>query len=216
MPDGTIRVVIADDHPLLREGLVRSLTIPSDIEVVGQGGSAEEALRLAAAHAPEVMLLDIGMPGGGLEAARRLRKDHPDTQVAILTASERPADVIEALRSGVKGYLVKGIAVTELLSALRVVAAGGSYVSPNLAAAVMGEMQRDASGARSEKGEAVRLSVREEQILRLLAEGSSNKEIGARLKLQEKTVKHYMTSVMQKLQVRNRTEAALYAKEHMT
>jgi two-component system nitrate/nitrite response regulator NarL len=208
-----IRVVIADDHPLFRGGVVRTLRECGDIAVVGEGGSAEEAIGLVDRHRPDVVCLDISMPGGGIHAAREIAGRHRDVRIIMLTASEEDDDVLGALQAGAHGYVLKGVGARELVELLRGVADGASYVSPALGARVLSALQRPAGEARAHDDPVSALSKREEQILRLLAQGMSNKEIGRALDLQEKTVKHYMTGILQKLQVRNRVEAALVARE---
>lgn len=208
-----IRVVIVDDHPLFRGGVVRTLQEQGDIVVVGEGGSAEEALSLVDEHLPDIVCLDISMPGGGVEAARKIGHRYPAVRIVMLTVSEEDDDVLSVLQAGARGYVLKGVGARELIDLLRGVAEGASYVSPDLAARVLTAMKRPADDGRPLDDPIASLSRREEQILRLVAQGLSNKEIGRELELQEKTVKHYMTNILQKLQVRNRVEAALLARE---
>lgn len=210
LPIDRLRVVIADDHALFRDGLATILAAEADIEVVGQGGSAGEAVQLARDLLPEIILLDIDMPGGGLDAARKIAETCPATCIVMLTASEDDDDLLTALKNGVRGYILKGVAARELLRILRAVAAGESYVPPALAASLLVEMRE--SPARSQPPDPLHeLTAREREILEGLASGMSNKEIGQKLFLSEKTVKHYITNILQKLQVRNRVEAALLA-----
>ena len=207
-----LHVVIADDHTLFRDGLATILEAEGDIKVVGQGGTAQEAVTLARELLPEIILLDIDMPGGGLEAARSIANDCPVTKIVMLTASEEDDHLITALRVGARAFILKGVAARELIRILRSVAEGESYVPPTLAANLLLEMHEP--GARSRKASENpinELTEREREILENLAEGLSNKEIGEKLFLSEKTVKHYMTNILQKLQVRNRVEAALLA-----
>lgn len=211
--DNRIRIVIADDHPLFRGGVVRTLEERPDIEVVGECGSADEAVALVDRLLPDLVLLDISMPGSGLAAASQIGRNFPAVKIVMLTVSEEDDDVLAALKAGARGYVLKGISANELVDLLRSVARGGSYVSPSLAARLLAAMQNPDTDARRAKDPISDLSKREEQILRLVAQGRSNKEIGRELDLQEKTVKHYMTNILQKLQVRNRVEAALLARE---
>lgn len=208
------RIVVVDDHPLLRSGVVRSLEETGRYAVVGEGGSAADAIRLAETAAPDLVLIDLSMPGGGLSAVRAIVERNPETTVAVLTVSEADDDVMEALRSGAKGYILKGVGSSALAEIVDVLLDGGSYVAPGLAARLLTELK---GGDRPRPGRAdVRLAdltAREEEILRLVSEGLSNKEIGLRLALQEKTVKHHMTRILDKLRVRNRTEAALLARD---
>lgn len=209
--DNRIRIVIADDHPLFRGGVVRTLEERPDIQVVGECGSADEAVALVDHMLPDLVLLDISMPGSGLAAANQIGRNFPAVKIVMLTVSEEDDDVLAAIKAGARGYVLKGISANELVDLLRSVALGGSYVSPSLAARLLVAMKD--TDARRAKDPISELSKREEQILRLVAQGRSNKEIGRELDLQEKTVKHYMTNILQKLQVRNRVEAALLARE---
>lgn len=209
-----LRVVIVDDHALFRDGLASILAAEPDIEVAGQGGTAQDAIHLAGDLLPEVILLDIDMPGGGLEAARRIATDCPVTKIVILTASEEDDHLISALKIGARAFILKGVAARELLRILRVVAHGESYVPPALAASLLLEMHEPSTLSRKQSDSPMDdLTGREREILESLAGGLSNKEIGEKLFLSEKTVKHYMTNILQKLQVRNRVEAALLAQK---
>jgi DNA-binding NarL/FixJ family response regulator len=209
-----IRVVIADDHPLYREGVVRSLSEDAGILVVGQAQDAAAAVELSQRMSPDVLLLDISMPmGGGIAALRQVMQHPSPPRVAMLTASEEDEDVMQALKAGAQGYILKGVGSRELVSLVKDIARGGSYVSPNLAARILNAMRNGVEARAANPLDD--LSKREEDILRLVAEGKSNKEVGRLLDLQEKTVKHYMTAILQKLHVRNRTEAALVARDHL-
>jgi DNA-binding NarL/FixJ family response regulator len=208
-----IHVIIADDHALFREGLATILTMEPDIEVIGQAGNAQEAIDLAKDLLPDLVLLDIDMPGGGLEAARVIAEQCLVTKIIILTASEDDDHLIKALKMGARAYILKGVAARELLRILRSVWAGESYVPPALAASLLLEMREAQSQDRKTGNALDDLTEREHQILEGLAAGMSNREIGEKLFLSEKTVKHYMTNVLQKLHVRNRVEAALLAQK---
>ncbi|MEP6565308.1 MAG: response regulator transcription factor [Mesorhizobium sp.] len=201
-----VRITIVDDHPLFREGVARSLREIGGFEVIGEGATAADAERLAKAGQPDIMLLDISMPGGGLTAAANILRMRPDQKIVMLTVSEANSDLALALKTGVQGYILKGVGASSLAEILNGVAAGERYVSPNLSAQLLNDL------IRPEKRQAdvlAGLSDREAGILSLVAEGLSNKEVAKRLALQEKTVKHHMTRVFAKLNVRNRTEAAL-------
>ena len=201
-----LRVVVIDDHPMFRAGVVASLAAEPDVVVVAEGDSAGQAIRLATQHEPDICLLDIAMPGGGgLVAARRIRDTLPQTRVVMLTVSEDEDDLLAAMKAGASGYVLKGAAGSELLRVLRMVHAGEVYVAPGLAWGLLREMSRPRSAPLDE------LTSREREVLELVAEGLSNQEIGDRLGLAEKTIKHYMTSILGKLQVRSRVEAALLA-----
>jgi DNA-binding NarL/FixJ family response regulator len=210
-----IHLVIVDDHTLFRESLATLLRGEPDIEVVGLGGSAEEAVQLTRDLLPELILLDLDMPGGGLAAAKIIADELPVTRIVILTASEEDDHLIAALKTGARGYILKGVAARELLRILRSVAAGESYVPPALAASLLLEMHEvSRQSAKLPENPLNDLTERERQILEGMASGLSNKEIGQKLFLSEKTVKHYITNILQKLQVRNRVEAALLAQKN--
>lgn len=198
-----IRILIIDDHPIFRRGLAWSLEEVEGMTVCGEGASAADALTLTQALRPDVLLLDLSMPGGGLNVLRDLHRLHPDTRIAVLTASENGEDVLAAMNAGASGYILKGIGSRDLGEAVRAVAAGEGYVSPGLAARMIADMTV-ATTARP-----AQLTQREEEVLRLVSEGHSNKEIARRTGLQEKTVKHHMTRILSKLGARNRTEAAM-------
>lgn len=211
----TIRVVVADDHPIYRDGLARSLADAEGIAVVGLAADGETAARLAEELRPDVVLLDISMPkGGGIGALSRIMAAEVPPKVAMLTASEADDDLMAALKLGALGYILKGIGAEELVDLVRELHAGRSYVSPGLAGRLLVAMRRREPVAR-EPNPMDELSRREEDILKLVAQGKSNREVGEALDLQEKTVKHYMTSILQKLQVRNRVEAAMLARQHL-
>jgi two-component system, NarL family, nitrate/nitrite response regulator NarL len=201
-----IRVVVADDHPLFREGVITSLHAMPDIVVVGQAEDASGAVRLVREHLPDLVLLDVTMPGGGIEAARRIAADCPATRIVMLTVSEDEDDLLAAMKAGASGYVLKGVSSRELGEVVRSVSGGDVYVAPALAWGLLREM----SGPRPSDPLA-ELSTRERQVLELVGNGLSNQEIGANLGLAEKTIKHYMTNILTKLQVRSRVEAALLA-----
>lgn len=203
-----VRVVIIDDHPLFREGVAATLVSGGDLEVVGEGASAADALALATSLLPDLMLLDLNLPGGGLSAARQVASACPVTKIVMLTFSEEESDVLASLKAGARGYILKGVSGQELRRIVRGVQAGEVYITPTLAAGVLIEM---AGSDRQAQNPLNDLTPRERQILEGVASGHSNKEIGRDLDISEKTVKHYMTNVLQKLQVRNRVEAALLA-----
>ncbi|SEN74525.1 two component transcriptional regulator, LuxR family [Gemmobacter aquatilis] len=209
-----IRIVIADDHPLYREGVARTLDEDAGLSVVGQAQDAKAAVELAERLRPDLLLLDISMPeGGGLAALRAVMAWDAPPKVAMLTASEEDDVVMQALKAGALGYILKGVGARDLVAVVKDLARGQTYVSPALAARLLAAMR---GGKAKPANPLDDLSKREEEILRHVAEGKSNKEIGLALDLQEKTVKHYMTSILQKLHLRNRVEAAVLAREHLT
>jgi DNA-binding NarL/FixJ family response regulator len=204
-----IHIVVADDHPLFRDGVVQSLAAEDDFSVVGEASTGEEAFRLVADLLPEILLLDIQMPGeGGIATAERIGATYPVTRILMLTVSEEPDDLMRALEVGARGYVLKGIRASGLVHAVRAVAAGEVFVSPTLASTILFEMTHKKPSPVDE------LTERERQIFELVGEGMTNHEIAERLYLAEKTVKHYMTNVLQKLHLRNRVEAALLSQQH--
>ena len=207
----TIRIILADDHPIFRDGLVRSLTSDPSFDVVGVGGSADEAVALVEKHAPDIALLDVSMPGHGITAARRIAAMETAAKVVMLTVSEEDETVMQAIEAGAKGYVLKGIGAEELRVILSGIAAGQAHISPALAARVLQAMK--APPKVPEKRPIDELTHREEQILKRVATGMSNAEVARDLNLQEKTVKHYMTTILSKLHAKNRVEAALIARD---
>ena len=198
-----IRVAVADDHPMFRAGVVMSLREEDGIDVVGEAADGSAALALARAEVPDVMILDINMPGGGLETASRMAVACPATRIVMLTVSEDEDDLLAAMKAGASGYVLKGAGASELAAVIRSVHAGEVYVAPALAWGMLREMRSPRTSPYDE------LTEREREVLELVAEGLSNHEVGELLGLAEKTIKHYMTNILGKLQVRSRVEAAL-------
>ncbi len=207
-----IRIVIIDDHALFREGVAVVLKTDPDIEIVGQGASAEEAIGLTRDLKPDIILLDIDIPGGGLKAIRTIATACPTTKIVMLTISVDEENVIATLKAGARAYVLKGVASAELIGILRTVWTGEGYVTPTLAANVLSELTWIQPRVSLPTAALKELTKREGQILELIAAGLSNKEIGHRLGLTERTVKHYVTDILQKLNVRNRVEAAMLAR----
>jgi DNA-binding NarL/FixJ family response regulator len=206
-----LQIAIIDDHPLFREGVAQTLGRQPDIEVVAEGESAEDAVAIAGMRLPDIMLLDVSMPGGGVNAARQIAAAYPVVKIVMLTVSQDEEDITAALRAGARAYVLKGVAARELVDILRHVARGDVYVTPSLAAGLLYEMT-NAPASRTPSSPLDDLTDRERQILERVSVGDSNKEIGERLNLTEKTVKHHVSNILQKLQVRNRVEAALLAR----
>jgi two-component system, NarL family, nitrate/nitrite response regulator NarL len=202
----TLQVVVADDHPLFREGVIASLSSEQGIQVVGEAGEADEAVRAVREMLPDVVLLDVDMPGSGLQAASRIASVSPATRVIMLTVSEDEDHLLSAMKAGASGYVLKGVSASELTRIVRSVSAGEVYVAPALAFGLLHEMSRPRPADPLEE-----LAPREREVLELVASGLSNQEIGLRMGLAERTVKHYITNVLKKLQVRTRVEAALLA-----
>lgn len=201
-----IRTAVIDDHPLFREGVTKLLARTPGIEIVADGSTATDAVNIAQQHLPDVMLLDLNLPDNGAGAASTIAREHRAVRVIILTASDCDSDVATMLQLGVHGYLLKGCTGQEIVRAVQRVHAGEFYVTPSLAARLLTQMNAPASNAGDNSEE---LSSREEIILAQVSKGLTNKEIARGLNLREKTVKHYMTNIMQKLGVRNRLEAVL-------
>lgn len=203
-----VTVVIIDDHPLFRAGVAQSLDLDPAIEVVDEGSSGAEAIDLARRVSPDVMLMDISMPHNGIDAVAAISKGEKPPKILMLTVSGDGHDVIRAVEAGAAGYVLKGIGAVELIAAVKSVAAGDSFLSPSLSLNLLTTLR-----GNNPKRALETLSPQEQRILRLVASGRSNLEIGGELDLREKTVKYHMTNIMKKLKVRNRVEAALLARE---
>lgn len=210
-----IRVMLVDDQRLMRDGLRILLELEPDLEVVGEAGDGQAALDTYEAVRPDVVLMDIRMPElDGVEATRRLCARWPEARVIILTTFDDDAYVFDGLRAGALGYLLKAVSGQELAEAIRTVMAGGALIEPSVARKVVAEFSRWAPPARPlAESLPEPLSEREEEVLRLLAHSLTNREIAARLNLAEGTVKNYVTSILQKIGARDRTQAALRAQE---
>jgi DNA-binding NarL/FixJ family response regulator len=214
----SIRILIVDDQPLFRDGLKTVLTAEPDLEVVGEAGNGEAALTEARRLNPNVILMDLRMPGlDGVQATRRMRLQTPCAAVLVLTTFDDDEQVFEALRSGAAGYLLKDALPENIAEACRTVARGESVLQPSVAAKVLAEFNRlsHTAAPRSLKPALIEpLSHRERDVLRRLTEGMSNKEIGSALSLTEGTVKNHLTNIFGKLGVLDRTQAALMAREY--
>lgn len=203
-----ISVIVVDDHSLFRAGVIQSLQLDDRIRVVGEGGTGQDAVNLAVAHSPDVALIDISMPGDGIAAARGIAEKARSTRVVMLTVSENDDDVMRSLEAGAVGYILKGIRAPDLLVAVKSVAAGGSFLSPDLAVRLLAGTQ-----TRRKASRLAGLSRQERRTLRLVASGLSNREVGEQLGITEKTVKFHLAGIFAKLDVRNRVEASLLARE---
>jgi two-component system, NarL family, nitrate/nitrite response regulator NarL len=210
---GKIRVVVIDDHPMMRDGIVYALGEEDDFEVTGTGASADDAFDLAAVQSPDIMLLDINMPGGGLSVLQHLAVTSPTIACVVITAKEDGETVGQALRMGARGYVLKGVSGRDLARTLRSIQQGELYITPSLAKALlMASGEASTAPPLTEAGLRY-LTQRETEILQLIVQGMINKQIGFQLGITEKTVKHYVTNILQKLQVTNRLEAALVAQQ---
>ena len=210
-----IKVAVVDDHPLFRAGVTKSLSQSGMFEVVGEGATADEAVSLAREMGAGILLMDVRMPGNCVDAMIEIAQSIPAVKFVVLTALDDESLVRRCLDAGATGYILKGIAAAELAEALRSIAQGGGYISPKLAAQLL--IRRRHADVRVDRDATLHaLTPREEQILRGVTQGLSNREIGDRVNLSEKSVKHHMTSVLQKLQARNRVEAAVIARLRYT
>jgi DNA-binding NarL/FixJ family response regulator len=210
-----LRILLVDDQALFREGLRTLLSLQPEFEVIGEAASGEEAVAHVKSLQPQVVLMDLRMPGGGgVDATRRIRAADARCQVIVLTTFDHDEDVFDALRAGAVGYLLKDAPTEKLMDAIRAAARGESFLQPSIAAKVVAEFSRLSAPRAASRAELIeRLSSREVEVLRQLALGRSNKEIGVVLNLAEGTVKNHMTNILGKLGVLDRTQAALRARE---
>jgi len=205
----SITVMLVDDHAMVRQGVRAFFVTQPDISVVGEAGSGDEAVKLAAQLIPDVILMDLIMPEmDGVEATRRVKQVSPRSQVVVLTSYHEDENIFPALKAGALSYILKDLSAEELASAVRKAAVGEAVLHPRVAARVIKELQ----GARGEKiNPFTELSERELEVLKLIADGMSNAEMAAKLVLSEKTVKGHVSNILSKLQLADRTQAAVYA-----
>ena len=211
----SIKILLVDDQPLFREGLRTLLSVHSDFEIVGEAGNGQEALNLARSSRPSVVLMDLQMPVlDGVAATHRLHEEYPQCRVIVLTTFDDDEKVFDGLRAGAVGYLLKDAPSEKLAEAIRVAARGETFLQPSVAAKVVAEFAR-LTRKTTEHPNSFRepLSEREVEILRLIASGGSNREIADALFLAEGTVKNHVTNILGKLGVRDRTQAAIKAKD---
>jgi len=209
-----IRVLLADDHTLFRQGLRHLLADHPRLKIVGEASSADEAVEEAQRLKPDVILMDLHMPGGGgIEATRILRGEMPDVGVLILTVSENEEDLLAALRAGAKGYILKTSDFEQLLRSLDTVAAGQAALAPEMTTKLLTQLSTDDAtpGPRRRPEPHHQLSERELEILKLIAEGASNRQIAGQLYLSENTVRTHLVHILGKLGLENRVQAAAYA-----
>lgn len=207
-----IRVLIADDHHVVRRGLVFFLKTQKDIELIGEAANGEEAVQLVEKLSPDVVLMDLVMPVmDGIEATKKIKEAHPEVKVLILTSFADQDHVIPAIRAGATGYQLKDVEPDQLVSAIRAVNRGESQLHPKVTSHVMTHL---AGGADQKEQRLEELTRREREVLAEIAKGKSNKEIAASLVITEKTVKTHVSNILAKLELADRTQAALYAVKH--
>jgi two-component system nitrate/nitrite response regulator NarL len=199
-----LRVVVVDDHPLFRAGVVQAIQWDASVCVVAQGSTSSEAIELVQQHGPDVLLLDISIPGNGISAAEAIAATRGAPRILMLTVSADSQDVLRAIDAGAVGYVLKGINANDLIAAVKGVASGETFISPNLSLGLISSIGRS---AKPDPRDA--LTTQESRILKMLGQGKSNREIGELFGVREKTVKYHVTNVLRKLGVRNRVEAAL-------
>lgn len=200
----SISIALIDDHPILRQGMVASFQTEPRLSVVAEGSSSIEALEIAKVHCPDIMILDLGIPGGGLEALKQITIEYPSVRCIILTVCDDPQTAIAAMKSGAQGYILKGVGARELKAAILTVYNNESFISPEFASKLVLAAQAG-DGLKFDSG----LSHRETQILTEVQNGATNKMVAVKLNISEKTVKHYMSSIMQKYGVANRVSAVM-------
>ncbi len=212
---GQIRLMLVDDHELVRGGIKSLLQSSEDIIVVAEAGTVEEAIKQAERTRPELVIMDVRLAdGSGIEATREIRARRPETKVLMLTSFADDEALFASIMAGASGYVLKEVRGGELLRAIRAVAQGQSLLDPGVTTAVLDRLRKGKHMMRDEK--LARLSAQEERILTLVAEGLTNGEIGTRLKLAEKTIKNYVSTILSKLEVARRAEAAAYLARHTT
>jgi two-component system response regulator DevR len=210
-----LRVMLVDDHEIVRDGIRAMLDPEDDIVVTAEAGSVQEAIDEAQRTRPDVVVMDVRLQdGSGIEATREIRADHPETRVLMLTSFADDEALFASIMAGASGYVLKQVKSGDLLRAIRAVGAGDSLLDPSVTSAVLERLRRGKHLLRDEK--LARLSPQEERILSLVADGRTNKEIGDELRLAEKTVKNYVSSILSKLEVARRAEAAAYLARHTT
>lgn len=215
-----IKILIVDDHALLRQGIKNVLALEPDFDIIGEAADGEEAISQVEALKPDILLLDVNMPRmNGLEVTRRLKADGSDVKVIVLTIHDDENYVIEVVKAGAVGYLLKDIEPGMLVKAIRMVYEGESFIYPTLAKRLFGELSRRDAGRHEaltmvERRKEERLTYREVEVLQLIGRGMNNQEIAQSLFLSEKTVKNHLTNIFRKINVVDRTQAVLYAIKH--
>ncbi len=209
-----MRILLVDDHVLLREGLYNLLCLQPDFEVVGEAGTVKQAVALAEALSPDLILMDFGLPDGtGLEATRLILARQPAIQIVFLTVHEDDDRLFDAVRAGARGYLLKNVPVARLVEYLRGLERGEAAITPALASRVLAEFAQTGCRQAVDETEFKGLTLREIEVLRELAQGVTNYEIASRLVISENTVKNHVRNILAKLHLRNRREAAIFARQ---
>ena len=209
--EAPIRVLVVDDQELFRRGLTMLLAVEDDIQVIGEASDGGSAIELARTHLPDVVLMDVRMPKqGGIESCSALKEAAPNTRIIMLTVSDDEADLYDAVKNGASGYLLKDSSTDEVAQAVRVVADGQSLISPSMAIKLLDEFKQMSRNDRS-SAPTPRLTDRELEVLRLVAQGLNNREIARQLFISENTVKNHVRNILEKLQLHSRMEAVMYA-----
>lgn len=212
---GPLRILVVDDHEVVREGLVAALDRREGFQVVAQAGSVAEAVAAAARFEPELIVMDVRLPdGSGIEACRDIRSEHPDTHVVMLTSYPDEEAVLSAIVAGASGYLLKETRMRDLVRALETVGSGGSLLDPAVTGKVLERVRRMAHDDQDD--ELARLTTQERKILLLVAEGKTNRQIAAEVFLSDKTVKNYVSSILSKLDLQRRAQAAAFVARRRT
>ena len=204
-----VKLMIVDDHTILREGLKVVLSRESDFKIIGEAADGKEAVKKALKLHPEVIVMDIRMPYSGLQATMDIMQALPDTKILMLTVSDTEADLVDSVKAGARGYLLKGMDANELIAAVRTVAGGGAIFTPSIAAKFLDEFKADLN----KEEDNANLTSREMDVLALVANGASNKEIAVQLSVSEPTVKAHLRNILGKLHMKNRSQAAVYASQ---
>jgi DNA-binding NarL/FixJ family response regulator len=204
-----VNILIVDDHSIMREGLKAVLARQPDFNIIGEASDGSEAVKKAMKLHPDVVTMDVRMPYSGLQATMDIMQALPETKILILTVSETEADLVESVKAGARGYLLKGMDADELVAAVRTVAAGGAIFTPSIAAKLLDDFKADLNKNTDD----VNLTSREADVLALVANGASNKEIAMKLNISEPTVKAHLRNVLSKLHMKNRSQAAVYASQ---
>lgn len=205
-----VKIMIVDDHTILREGLKVVLSRESDFRIIAEAADGKEAVKKAIKLHPDVIVMDIRMPYSGLQATVDIMQTLPETKILMLTVSDTEADLVESVKAGARGYLLKGMDADELISAVRTVAAGGAIFTPSIAARFLDEFRNDLN---KEEDSTSSLTTREMDVLALVADGASNKEIATKLNVSEPTIKAHLRNILGKLHMKNRSQAAVYASQ---